>query len=279
MRSGFGLAVLATIVAGPASADSYGDHDLVAFARVRSISELVAVAPRGAPSHRIARGGADTSISADAWSPDGRKLVFAFSSKDGQGLLIVPAGGGAVRRLTWLTAPYSDAEPAWSPDGRWIAFVRRVAGQRVSVFVIHPNGSALHRVIGYSRTMTSLSWAPDSRRLLVAVQPRGQICPRVEIARLGATARTVPGGVCGSNPTWSPARRRFAFIKGTTARSRLVVENSDGSGRRILVRSYADHPAWSRDGKRIAFSLDEPGVSAERSAWQRLAPTVTTFEY
>jgi TolB protein len=79
------------------------------------------------------------------------------------------------------------------------------------------------------------------------------------MVRLIGAARTVPGGLCSASPTWSPDGQKITFIKGTTALTRLIVENSDGSRRRILVRTYADHPAWSPDGKRIAFSLYRAG--------------------
>src|SRR5438552_9305912 len=237
-------------------------RDLVVFARVRSFSELVTVPISGAPKHRVAQGAHGTTISSDSWSPDGRTIVFAFASNDGRGLLTVPGRGGAVRRLTWR-ASYYDEAPAWSPDGRWIAFVREVGPRSVAVFAGRPDGSGLHRISAYVQAIGGLSWSPDSRRLLVTVQLRGAgtnygaICDRVEILRLGGSARLVHGGVCGGSAAWSPDGRRIAFIYNAargTGRNALVVENSDGSGERVLVRRNASGPSWSPDGTRIAFS-------------------------
>ncbi len=109
-----------------------------------------------------------------------------------------------------------------------------------------------------------------TRGALVTVQLRGAatnygaICDRVEILRLGGSARLVHGGVCGDSAVWSPDGRRIAFIYNAArgkGRNVLVVENSDGSGERVLVRRNAGGPSWSPDGTRIAFSWYTRGAS------------------
>jgi Tol biopolymer transport system component len=55
------------------------------------------------------------------WSPDGGHLLFArMNERGGTDLCIVPALGGAARRIV-LDA----SDPAWSPDGRSIAYSSR----------------------------------------------------------------------------------------------------------------------------------------------------------
>ena len=54
------------------------------------------------------------------WSPDSQSIAFD-STKDGNPeIYIIPAAGGAARRLT--TNPAADFMPSYSPDGQWIYF-------------------------------------------------------------------------------------------------------------------------------------------------------------
>jgi Tol biopolymer transport system component/DNA-binding winged helix-turn-helix (wHTH) protein len=58
-----------------------------------------------------------------AWSPDGAAVAFTRRSDTGTGLFVVPAMGGAERRIA-SAAFVSDAfmQPAWSPDGGTLAY-------------------------------------------------------------------------------------------------------------------------------------------------------------
>ena len=104
-----------------------------------------------------------------AWSPSGDRIVFTALN----GISVVPAAGGRVRRLTH--GP-NDSTPAWSPDGGTVAFVRsdadgvvqklalvRAAGDRCvgsSAEGMRRSAGHLsgHRPVGYSRSpRTSVS--------------------------------------------------------------------------------------------------------------------------
>jgi Tol biopolymer transport system component len=82
--------------------------------------------------------------------------------------------------------------------------------------------------------------------------------------------------IAADGPAWSPDGRKLAVIAGRNAPNdnhvtigdHLAVANSDGSGLRHLTRGNAHNadPAWSPDGRRLAFVRSPPATSSP-SSW------------
>jgi TolB protein len=128
--------------------DSFGDCD-------HSLEPTIeAVHPSGKPA-KLAR--FDTSGYAfdPAWSPDGRRLVFASADEWGlsRGVVVASSGGAAVRVYRRPAAG-----PAWSPDGDWIAFTRTTA-RSGSIWLIRRDGTGLHR-LSSRRYDADPAWLP-----------------------------------------------------------------------------------------------------------------------
>jgi Tol biopolymer transport system component len=220
-----------------------------------------------------------------AWSADGRRIVFV----DGRGfrvdIYVMKADGSGLRNLT--RTPARDFDPVWSPDGRKIAFLReRDAGrwppnfQNFEVYVMNADGSGQRRLTG--KTAHAPAWSPNGRRIAF-VRGRDVYVMNAD----GSGQRNLTGTTTDDahSPAWSPDGHTIAFASGHCSRPQppparcfdLYAVNADGSGLRRLTRNTNDHaPAWSRDGRKIAFVSVRDGnreiyvMNADGSGQQRL---------
>ncbi len=112
-----------------------------------------------------ADGGAATRLTdgidfAPAWSPDGSRIAFVRSVADvGNGIYVVPAGGGGLTRVASAAQAYTDPSLSWSPDGRKIAYA-----QDGSVYSVNPDGTGSVRLT-FGPLAGLPSWSPDGARI------------------------------------------------------------------------------------------------------------------
>ena len=154
-----------------------------------------------------------------------RAGLIAFDS--GADIVVVDAAGRNRRQLTTSTA--LETSPSFSPDGTRIAYwSRQAAGLPVSLWVMSADGSA-------PRNLTGSADFAGSEGLQVA---------------------------------WSPDSQRVAFAVGDYYwSSQLFVVGVDGAGpARVGDASLArSDPAWSPDGRLIAFRGHTVGVGPDAS--------------
>jgi Tol biopolymer transport system component len=240
--------------------------------------ELFVMNADGSGQRLLMRGVAPRST--PAWSPDGRMIAF----DDGAGAVYVANADGSWRRRlvsrdTIVSSNGGSAgggAPAWSPDGQKIAFV---SGSKV--FVMNADGSAyrsLTQRLNMGR-VPSLAWSPDGRKFVfLGGGGCGDFCFHLYVMNAdGSGVQNLTPNLRGGpghgawDPAWSPDGGKIAFVR-LDARGGVYVVKPDGTGVRNLMKAPAGYampscptstcaPAWSPDGRKLAFATDRDGNS------------------
>ncbi len=201
---------------------------------------------------RVLTGHTDRVLSV-GWSPDGRHIAAGSGDRR---VLVWEADTGRETR-DWKPAGYSVGGLSWSPGGDRLAF----AGDDGKAHLWDVETGKEVRQLPLNTTGLSVRWAPDGRRVAVAVY--GPPVVHLWDAQTGQITRTLtwaavaglgsaPPGITGVS--WSPDGRRLA-----TAANDFALHVWDGdTGQELLSfkgpSSFVTALAWSPDGLRVAGS-------------------------
>lgn len=203
--------------------------------------QIVVASPDGRGARAITRPGGLWD-SAPSWSPDGTRIVFV---RQGVGLFIVSADGGAARRLTRNRV---DQDPAWGPGGR-IVFARPLANQW-RLHTIAADGTGLTPLPGAGTHDEEPAWSPDGTRIAFAAESADRIDVYTMRADGTDRRRITSAGPDEANrqPAWSPDGTVIAYSAwGPFGNDHeLMVVGADGGVTRRLTDNRGDdlEPAW-----------------------------------
>lgn len=198
--------------------------------------------------------------------PAGRALArldLLYHGPAGGSLQIFRQPPGRPPRQLTLSG-ISNAEPRWSPDGRTIAYTANLAEGRYELYLMNADGSNPRRLLKQDFAYNwGASWSPDGAQILFASNQSGM-------------SQLYVVGLDGENPRqltfegnnflgdWSPDGKRIAFTsdRSESGDNEIYVMNADGSQVEQLTDNEVDDaaPAWSPDGKYLAYHSYEQGV-------------------
>ena len=212
----------------------------------------------------------DTADATPAWSPGGQTIAFA-SNRRGGGVFLISRDGTNLRRLTAI----GGWNPSWSPDGTRIAFVADSG-----LYVVSARGGTAQRLLESTRDLAvdAPAWSPDGKTIAFEKQLSDLSTAIYSIPADGGNARRLaapaldkedPGwsiaAVSEQHPSWSPDGGRIAYITTVNLTGEVdgptesvIVMNRDGTGRTRLSDGHTGsyEPAWSPDGRKIAFQCE-----------------------
>ena len=198
-----------------------------------------------------------------SWSPDASQIAF-WSDRDGGGCYVMPAIGGAARRVA-VASSFDANPPVWSQDERELSCVVGDAFRAELVTFSLDTGDALRRLDlpGRGRRMF-VSTHPDGGLVAMIVSPAGLTSDLTELVVLnsatGQAERLTDGQTSVWSPVWSPDGSSLFYVSNAGGSADLWEQRLDKSGRAagkpkavsggIGMRSVA----LSRDGKKLAYA-------------------------
>ena len=205
------------------------------------------------------------AVSAPVLSPDGAHVAYTVRSMDlgkdksDADIYLIPTAGGEAVRLT--TSPKAETHPRFSPDGKWIAFLSSREGDKGQVFLLPRGGGEASRLTDMKGGVSAFAWSPDSKRLVLVASDPDPDEPKTETKD-------------DDKPTPKPiVTRRIQFKRDYEGylrelRSHLhIFDVEKKTSVQITSGPYDDdEPAWSPDGKTVAFVSNrsaEPDINRD----------------
>ena len=205
------------------------------------------------------------------FSPDGERIAFVSERDGNREVYVCKRDGTEPLRLT--NDPGHDIHPVWSADGKRILFSSNrgnVNADDYDIYEMNADGGGVKRVTSGADVDTYASWSPDGTRIVTRRVIDGGNNEVFVMNADGTNAVNLTNDAARYDgwPVWSPDGRRIAFASGQHGRDNhaIFLINPDGTNKVQLTHPvpglgnfmYNTQPAFSRDGRRLIYTLYKP---------------------
>ena len=198
------------------------------------------------------------------------KTLLLKEDKSEERIWAVPTSGGDAIAMT--AEGVSSSHPRWSPDGKYLAFLSARNEGKTQVWLLNRSGGEAQRLTDTPQDVDDFAWSPDSTRLVVILRDPSE----EELA--AAKTKDKDKEDDASNKDKKPKTRKPWVIDrlqfktdevGYLDRRRAhlyVLELATKNLTQITSGDYDDaHPAWSPDGRLIAFASNRSKPDPDRT--------------
>jgi Tol biopolymer transport system component len=211
-------------------------------------------------------------------SPNGKLIAYNSKKAGNDDIYVMPAEGGESIQITHHPAP--DLNPHWSFDGKWLAYETLRTGEReIWVVKTGPDGkpeSKPFRVVKGTANPnvsgTIYNWTKDGK---LGISTRMSFSNIFTVDPKSKEEVQLTDVLSGNKaPRWSPDGSHLVFISDRGGKRNIWTMHSNGGEPRLVTGNithpsfflYMHSPAWSPDGKNIAFGIYY-GVGGDRGIW------------